>query len=205
MKPNWESSNDTNRLMSIHNPTQVFHHLLCQLETAVFAPLQCLPLTLVEAEDETLLPVGGYLVSMNDCSCKVKHHGEARWLEVILLVDRLVGFLTSMVYCMSNNVFGLNVWCPGAYTSLPSFQSSLLGCITFATCSFHHLVSQRQWLKWPKNNVWYLHFLLMYLFRKTNISSFLIFIYSQTCHKGHLYQAVTCIKRPVFHIPWKEK
>ena len=46
---------------AFHNPLQDFHDLLCQLETAVVAPFQCIPFTLVEADNETLLPFGGYL------------------------------------------------------------------------------------------------------------------------------------------------
>ena len=35
-------------------------------------------LTLVEADDETLLPLGGYLAIANDCSYKVTDHGGTR-------------------------------------------------------------------------------------------------------------------------------
>ena len=35
------------------------------------------PLSLVEADNETLLPVRGYLAITNDCSCKVTDHGGA--------------------------------------------------------------------------------------------------------------------------------
>ena len=53
---------------NIHNPLQDFHDLLFQLETAVVAPIQYIPLAIVEADNETLLPNGGYLAIVNDCS-----------------------------------------------------------------------------------------------------------------------------------------
>ena len=40
-------------------------------------PIPMHPLTLVEADNETLLPVGGYLAIANDCSCEVTDHGGA--------------------------------------------------------------------------------------------------------------------------------
>ena len=42
---------------------------------AVVFPFQCITLTLVEADNETLLPVRGYLAIANDCSCEVTDHG----------------------------------------------------------------------------------------------------------------------------------
>ena len=60
---------------AVHNPLQDFHDLLCQLETAVVAPFHCIPPTLVEADNETLLPVGGYFAIVNDCSSEVTDHG----------------------------------------------------------------------------------------------------------------------------------
>ena len=48
------------------------------LSTMVVSPFQCIPLTLVEADNETLLPVRGYLAIANDCSCEVIDHGGAR-------------------------------------------------------------------------------------------------------------------------------
>ena len=77
-KPNWESSIDTNCLIeAFHNPLQDFRNLLCQLQTAVVAPFQCVPFSFVEADNETLLPVRGYLAIMNDCNCEVTDHGGA--------------------------------------------------------------------------------------------------------------------------------
>ena len=43
--------------------------------------------------------------------------------EVNIFVDLLVGFLTSMVHCMSGISFGCIIWCPSAFTSLPSLES----------------------------------------------------------------------------------
>ena len=48
---------------AVHNPLQDFHDLLCQLETAVVAHFQCTPLTFVVTDNETLLPVRGYLAA----------------------------------------------------------------------------------------------------------------------------------------------
>ena len=62
---------------AVHNPLQNFHDLLCQLETAVVAPFQWITLTLVEADNETLLQVGGYLAIANDCSCEITDQGGA--------------------------------------------------------------------------------------------------------------------------------
>ena len=77
-KPNWESLIDTQLSdEAVHNPLRDFHDLLCQLETAVVFPFQCNPLTLVEADNETLLPVRGYLAIANDCSCEAMDHGGA--------------------------------------------------------------------------------------------------------------------------------
>ena len=45
------------------------------MTTAVVAPVQCIPLTLVEADN---VPVRGYLDIANDCSCEVTDHGGAR-------------------------------------------------------------------------------------------------------------------------------
>ena len=38
---------------AVHNPLQDFHDLFCQLETVVVALFQCIPLSLVEADNET--------------------------------------------------------------------------------------------------------------------------------------------------------
>ena len=77
-KQAWESSINTVLFdEAVHNPLQDFHDLLCQLETAVVAPFQCIPLSLVEADNETLLPVRGYLAIANDCSSEVTDHGGA--------------------------------------------------------------------------------------------------------------------------------
>ena len=40
---NWHQLSDK----AVQNPLQVFHDLLCQLETTVVAPFQCIPLSLV--------------------------------------------------------------------------------------------------------------------------------------------------------------
>ena len=48
-------------------------------------------------------------------------------LGVNILVDLLVGFLTSMVHCMSGISFGCIVWCPSSFTSLPGLESCPLG------------------------------------------------------------------------------
>ena len=42
-------------------------------------------------------------------------------------VDLLVGFLTSLVHCMSGISFGCIIWCPSAFTSLPGLESCPLG------------------------------------------------------------------------------
>ena len=42
---------------------------------------QCIPLTLVEADNEILLPVRGYLAIVNDCSCKITDHGDSWFLR----------------------------------------------------------------------------------------------------------------------------
>lgn len=42
---------------AVHNPLQNLHDLLCQLEITVVAPVQGIPLALVEADNEVLLPV----------------------------------------------------------------------------------------------------------------------------------------------------
>ena len=70
---------------AVHNPLQDFHDLLCQLETGVVAPFQCSPLTLVEADNETLLLVRGYLVITNDCGCEVMDHGGAHTLDARII------------------------------------------------------------------------------------------------------------------------
>ena len=44
---------------AVHNPLQKFHDLFCQLEITIVAPVECIPLTLVQTNNETLLPVGG--------------------------------------------------------------------------------------------------------------------------------------------------
>ena len=67
----------TKLLETIHNPLQDFHDLLCQLETAESSRFQCIRLTLVQTDSETLLPVKGYLAITNDCSCEVTDHGGA--------------------------------------------------------------------------------------------------------------------------------
>ena len=218
---------------AVHNPLQDFHNLLCQLQTAVVAPFQYIPLSLVEADNETLLPVRGHLAIVNDCSCEVTDHGGAHvngcsyhlyhyawwvryfarlnlrdnllnyingdwdgrafhwwlirqvaWVPVKLhvekpllmllsglllwvyahwhlsciilnwfvtnnisvlsskliskavdfwrlgvniLVDLPVGFLTSMVHCISGIAFGCIAWCPSAFTSLPGLESFPFG------------------------------------------------------------------------------
>ena len=43
----------------------------------IVVPFQCIPLNLVEGDNETLLQVRGYLAIANDCSCKVMDHGGA--------------------------------------------------------------------------------------------------------------------------------
>ena len=48
-------------------------------------------------------------------------------IGINILVGLLVGFFTSMVHCMSGNVFGCMVWCPSALTSLPGLESFPLG------------------------------------------------------------------------------
>ena len=42
-------------------------------------PFQFIPLTLVEANNETLLPVRWYLAIANDCSCEVTDYGDAHF------------------------------------------------------------------------------------------------------------------------------
>ena len=39
----------------------------------------------------------------------------------------VIGFLTSMVHCMSCNVFGCILWCPSAFTSLLGLESFPFG------------------------------------------------------------------------------
>ena len=56
-------------------------------------------------------------------------------LGVNILVDRFVGFLTSMVHCMGN-AFGCIIWCPSAFTSLAGLKSFPLGSIGL----FHMLI-----------------------------------------------------------------
>ena len=70
-KPNWVSSVDTTCLIRPSTILSRTHDLLCQLETRVVSPVQCIPFTLVETDNETLLPVGGYFAIMDDCSCQV--------------------------------------------------------------------------------------------------------------------------------------
>ena len=48
-------------------------------------------------------------------------------LGVNILLDLLVSFLTNMVHCMPGSAFGCIVWCPSAFTSLPSLESFPLG------------------------------------------------------------------------------
>ena len=66
-KMTWKQLTERHQLSdeAVHNPLQDFHNLLCQLETAVVAPFQYVTFSLVEADNETLLPVRGYLAITN--------------------------------------------------------------------------------------------------------------------------------------------
>ena len=63
---------------AVHNPLQDFYDLFCQLETTVVTPFQFIPLTLVETDNETLLPVGGYLANYR--WLQLPGHGSQRCL-----------------------------------------------------------------------------------------------------------------------------
>ena len=64
-KPNWKSSMDTNCLM---RPSTILSKPALSRGSCSF-PMH--PLTLVEKDNEILLPVGGYLAIANDCSWEV--------------------------------------------------------------------------------------------------------------------------------------
>ena len=59
---------------AVHKSLQNFHNLLCQLETAVVAPFQCIPFTFVEADIETLRGHGSWRRCVTSCSYHLHHY-----------------------------------------------------------------------------------------------------------------------------------
>ena len=86
----------------------------CQLETTVVTPFQCIPLTLVETDNEILLPVGGYLAITDDCSCQVTDHRGAHVMKYnISLIKYVISFKQVSPDCSR---IGLIIICSFSYS-----------------------------------------------------------------------------------------